>query len=70
MSHSEQEMAVAAKVFEHLFPIPSNKGISGLLIVISVYSFASPKPRWLKNVPEVPDLVESHNYWRTKNCSK
>lgn len=61
MSHSEQEVAVATKVFGHPFPVPT-KNISYLLFVNYGHNFASPKPKWLNSVSKGPDFAEFHHY--------
>lgn len=50
------------------FPSP-NKGHFLSPDFSSGHNFASPKPTYLSNVSKAPDLLEFHNYQRTKNCS-
>lgn len=57
MSHSEQEVAVATKVFGHPFLVPT-KDISYLFVNCG-HNFASPKPKWLTTVSKVQTLWSS-----------
>lgn len=65
MSHSEQEMAVAAK---DLAPFPGPPDRRHFPSTVTA-DFVFLMPKWLRNMPEVPVLAESHSYGRTRNCT-